>query len=302
MSQEHTEQTTGEAGVPPEEILAAAKVAEQQVITRMLGANPRFSREIGDITQQTILAAWWGVEQGKFDPEKAPLTAWVKSIAKHKTLDHLRRAQRPGAWQAEGLMSDTPEKTATRQMEEAKHRELRGTETDHAELYAEVEADRVWLKPILMVTVQTLDERKFFIAYLVHFKFDGSVSLAAEHLADTEEQIRKAVRMFRLHMQVISNALKAQRAGARGTIRDLIDCLPGDGEAGSHMRRIAEAIEAWTHQGHPISTVTREFICEHTGFRHNTVRQRIKTVLTLLRVANTVITRVPVDETVAERG
>lgn len=300
MSQEHTraEPEDKHPEVAGEEIMEAARIARDTVIRQML--NSRYSRYVDDIYGETVKAAWVGVTKGAYDPEKAPLTAWVKAIARHKTLDLLRAIKRRSTWQGESLMTSTEQKTADQRMEEALNDQTRG-EPDHAELYAEIEADRVWLKPLLSVTVQVLDERKFFNAYLVYFKYHGSIADAAEHLDASEDQLRKAVRQLRLHMQVISNAMVAQRNGARGTVRDLINCLPSDGEAGAHMRRIAQAIEAWTLTGEVIGTVTQDFICEHTGFSHNTVRQRIKDVLILLRVAYTVITRVPVEEYAAEK-
>jgi len=277
-------------GITMTEIRAQVASARRRVIEPKLGTEyaSRFADEVESIVLEQ---AWIHVRDGVYDPDRAPLAYWVLRIADLRTRDQIKKITRGRGWRSEKLFAEHPEKSTTEQMEEALHRSHRGTEPDHAALYAEVEADKVWLHPILVACGQVMDHRKFLRAYFVYFRFDGSVNVAAEHLAQDPAHLRVCVRDFRTHLKVIHHAQQAHWAGATGTLNEVIDCLPEEDEAGGHRRRIAEAAKAWAERGNSLAAVPVEFVVWHTGDSYNTIRQRLGEVLTLLQVAFTVITR-----------
>lgn len=277
-------------GISAEEIYQRVKDARRRVIEPKLGSSLA-SRLADDVESEVFEQVWLTVRDGKFDPEKSPLGFWVARIADLRTRDLLKRVRNPRRWEGERLMSERPDKSVDRQMEEALHLAERDNEPDHVTAYAEVEADRAWLYPLLTTCVHVMDQRKFSRAYLVFFKFDGDVKSASEYLRQDPAHLRACVRTFRIHLQVIHRALSAARAGATGTVQQMIDCLPEHDEAGGHRRPIAEAVLAWIHAGGALPDVEVDFIAEHTGYRFHTVRQRLGEVLTLLRVAFTVMDR-----------
>lgn len=282
-------------GITMEEIRDRVREARYRVVEPKLGTSLA-SRLAEDVEQEVLVQVWKTVREGKFDPEKSPLGYWAARIADYRTRDLLKKVRNPRRWEGERLMSEHPNKSVDRQMEEALHEAERGREADHVTIYAELEADRAWLYPLLTTCVQVMDQRKFYRAYLVYFKFDGEVKLAAEHLQQDPAHLRACVRTFRVHLQTVHQALMASRAGAKGTMAEMIDCLPEQDESGGHRRAIAEALHAWVHAGRSLPEVTVEFVAEYTGYQFHTVRQRIGEVLTLLRVAYTVLSRPRADE------
>ena len=294
---EHT--TTAEQPRPPEgdlphgitftELRNEVRAARRRVIDPMLKSHA--SRFGDNVESETLEGVWRTVAEGKFNPELGSLTYWVAMTARRRALDELRQINGASSWKSDKLFRPHPEKTVDQQMEESLHHAERSDSPDHAELYAEIEAVRTWLSPVLKTCVSVMDQRKFFRAYMCFFKFDGNPIIAAETMGvDDPAAIRACVREFKVHLQVIHQALQAKKEGRRATLSTMIDCLPGTDEAGGHRRRIGEAAKAWVAAGHSFSTVSVEFVVEHTGDSYNTIRQRLGEVLTLLRVAYTVIT------------
>lgn len=287
-------------GITMDEISRQVVRARERVIEPKMGYSLA-SRFADDVVSRLFEEVWQTVRNGKFDPSKAPLGFWVLRIADLRTRDKLRKINNPRRWEGEQLMREHPEKSIDQQLEEAAHSSIRGREVDHAALYAELEAERAWLYPLMSTCVQVMDQRKFYRAYLVFFKFDGDINLASEHLHLDPGKLRACTRMFRVHLQVIHHALSAYQDGATGTVSDLIWCLPNHDEAGGHRRAIAEAISVWVGRGRKVSDVETEFVGWFTGYRFHTVRQRLPEVLTLMNLAFTVITASPTDPATQEQ-
>lgn len=294
---EHT--TTAEQPRPPEEELPhgitftqlrnEVHAARRRIINPMLGQHA--SRFGDNVESNTLFGVWQTVAEGKFNPELGSLTHWVEMTARRRATDELRQINVASSWKSDKLFRPHPEKTVDQQMEESLHHAERSNGPDPAELYAEIEAVRSWLAPVLKTCVSVMDQRKFFRAYMCWFKFDDNPVLAAEKMGvDDPASIRACMREFKVHLQVIHQALRAKEEGRRATLTTMIDCLPGTDEAGGHRRRIGEAAKAWVRAGNSFSTVPVGFVVEHTGDSYNTIRQRLGEVLTLLRVAYTVIT------------
>lgn len=296
---EHT--TTAEQPRPPEDTaelphgITLTEIRNEVAKVRRLVINPKLgvhaSRFGDNVESETLFAVWKTVAEGKFNPKLSPLGYWVRMTAERKVLDELRQITTASSWKSDQLFRAHPDKSVDLQMEEAIHHSARSSEPDAAELYAEIEAIRVWLLPVLKTCTSVMDQRKFFRAFMCYFRFDGDPVAAADALgASAPAHIRANVREFKVHMQVIHQALQAKGEGRPGSLRTMIDCLPQADEAGGHRRRIGEAVRAWVSTGQPFSAVTVDFVVEHTGDSYNTIRQRLGEVLNLLRVAYTVIT------------
>ena len=63
------------------------------IIAGRLGADGT-DEDVADLTQETFLALWQ--KRGELDPRRGSVKAFLVAVAKNKTADRLRAAQRPG--------------------------------------------------------------------------------------------------------------------------------------------------------------------------------------------------------------
>lgn len=272
-----------------DELMTAVGITTRRVIVPRLRAHGLDDRWKDDVAGEVVASAWQA--RFSFDPELGVLQGWINRIAQRRAADRIRlETHRNGELLSEDVDGDgyTVEEQLARAGEQAR----RGQVDDIAVFVAEKLAIDSWLEPILAATSGVMEPSVFVHGFLTHVRYDCDVRKAAAAFGISEAKVREYKRSLELHAQVILRAWhkRVELAGEAPRLRDLIECLPEPGVAGSWTRDMAGALVTWAG---PVSEVPVEHVQEHTGWTFDTSRQYLATTKTLLRVALGVLSAAP---------
>lgn len=264
-------------------LLEAVESARARIIVPMLRAAG-LAGWADDVAGEVSESAWKSRE--KFDPSRGRLQGWVNQIANWRTIDRINHEQGRNG----DLLPEVPAGLSVEEQLERAEEATHGREVaDIAEAVVEKLAVAEWLRPVMAATAGVMDPTIFMHGLLTHIRYDGDIQTAAKAFGVSEARCREHKRLMELHAQVILRAWKTRQelAGQAATIRDLVDCLPEPGVAGSWTRQMAEALMQWRG---PLSEVKAEDVQELTGWSFDTARQYLSITKTLLQVALGVMT------------
>ena len=270
---------------PGEEILAAAMISLHSVIRPRLQAAGliRWADDVRGDVVLSALKSWHS-----FDPEIGALQSWINRIAHNRSMDLIKNETRRNG----DLLAEYPDEgySVEERLAHAATRVWDGTAEieDVAVQVAEKEAINSWLNPVLRATSAVMDTTAFLHGVDAHTRFDGDTAAAAEAFGVSEARVRDHKRSLELHAQVIVKASRKRNQLDTSPVRerDLIECLPGLGEAGSWTRDTAKAIAAYPG---PAVDVPVEHVVAHTGWGYNTARQYLATTRRFMGIAYGVI-------------
>lgn len=260
---------------PPvmDEVFTTAVFAARGVIRNILSQWGR-----GDDVDDLVQITWESVfaSHQNYDPALGSVEAWVTTIAKRRSLDHVTKLNRRSKLQ-ERLVSaaDGPEVS------------LSAVEYDFAESLIEGIDAAGEAREILAFTARLMPNPVTYRRAIALFVVYGEdIRRAATGLGLSEDIMRDSRRQVSRCAQVIRKALAARRDGKAATLRTLMDCLPVDGEeAGAWATALSKAVvrAGGFHQVRP------EDLVGVTGFSFHTCRQYLTEAHLLLQIAMTVL-------------
>lgn len=256
-----------------QQLAEAVENARGGVMTRLRGVGA--VDDTDDVLQATWESAWKARES--FDPERGSVQAWVSTIAARRAVDHVRQVSRARDGQeAMQAASVAREQTAVTMLA-----------PDHAEALVAALDAQAEVARVMRVVEQVMDSREMTArALAVVLVFDDDIPAAARAMGLSQDVLRQARREVIRCARVVRQAQAVAVSGDEVTMRTLIGCLPGDGDAGDWTRQVAMACAM---AGGRLEDVTVGHVMQATGFSHSTARQYLAEARHLLRVAATVI-------------
>ena len=263
----------GHAHLSGQALAEAVERTRGGVQTRLRGVGA--VDDTDDVLQATWESAWKARES--FDPERGSLQAWVSTIAARRAVDHVRQVSRARTGQ------EAVEAAAMAREQSA----VTMLAPDHAEALAEALDAQAEVAQVMRVVEKVMESSEMVArALAVVLVFDDDVPAAAKAMGLSQDVLRQARREVIRCARVVRQAQAVGRTDQPVTMRTLIECLPGDGDAGDWTRQVAMSC---VMAGGRLEDVTVEHVMRATGFSHSTARQYLAEARHLLRVAATVI-------------